>query len=149
VTLEGAASPCPLCDSLGGLLVARQALWRVVRVDDATTVAQHPAFWRLIWNTHVAEFTDLPRAERIACMDAVATLERTVRHQLKPTKMNVASLGNVVPHLHWHVVARFAEDSHYPAPVWASPQRPTDAAAVQALQRRLAGVDDALREALA
>jgi len=37
----------------------------------------------------------------------------------KPTKINLASLGNMVPHLHWHVIARFEGDARWPAPVWA------------------------------
>jgi diadenosine tetraphosphate (Ap4A) HIT family hydrolase len=40
----------------------------------------------------------------------------------------VASLGNVVPHLHWHVIPRYADDAHFPAPVWATAVRVTDEA---------------------
>jgi diadenosine tetraphosphate (Ap4A) HIT family hydrolase len=46
----------------------------------------------------------------------------------------VASLGNVVPHLHWHVIPRYADDAHFPAPVWAQAVRETDAAVLA--QRR-------------
>jgi diadenosine tetraphosphate (Ap4A) HIT family hydrolase len=42
---------------------------------------------------------------------------------MQPDKINLASLGNVVPHLHWHVIPRFADDAHFPSPIWASPQR--------------------------
>jgi diadenosine tetraphosphate (Ap4A) HIT family hydrolase len=40
--------------------------------------------------------------------------------------MNLASLGNVTPHLHWHVIPRFADDSHFPQPVWGAAQRPAE-----------------------
>ena len=66
-----------------------------------------------------AEFTDLAPDERAECMDVVARVERVLREQLQPTKINLASLGNMVPHLHWHVIARFDWDSHFPQPVWA------------------------------
>lgn len=110
---------CELCHQPGGLLVHRSLDWRVVRVADAA----FPAFYRVIWNAHRAEFSDLDAAQRRHCLDAVAVVEQALRHSLAPTKINLASLGNVVPHLHWHVVARFDWDSHYPNPIWAQPQR--------------------------
>jgi diadenosine tetraphosphate (Ap4A) HIT family hydrolase len=130
---------CPLCDTDGGLVVARTPRFRVVRVLDEPA---HPAFYRLIWNTHVAEFSDLSDTDRHACMDAVTEIERVLRALLAPTKVNLASLGNVVPHLHWHVIARFDGDSHFPAPIWAAAQRK---AAPRALP--LAAVDAAVAQA--
>lgn len=56
-------------------------------------------------------------------MAAVAVVEQVLREVLRPTKINLAALGNMVPHLHWHVIARFDWDSHFPAPVWAAAQR--------------------------
>ena len=109
---------CVLCDSDGGQLVWRGDKLRVIRADEA---GFFPAFYRVIWNTHVAEFSDLSAAERAHCMQAVALVEQTLREQLQPTKINLAALGNVVPHLHWHVIARFDWDSHFPAPVGPAP----------------------------
>ena len=133
---------CPLCEADGGLVVARTPRFRVVRVLDEPA---HPAFYRLIWNDHVAEFSDLSVTDRYACMDAVTEIEQVLRSLLAPTKVNLASLGNVVPHLHWHVIARFADDSHFPNPIWGEARRPValppgldlpalDAAVLAALQ---------------
>ena len=113
---------CPLCDTDAGTLIWRGTQLRVIRVDEAG----FPAFYRVIWNAHAAEFSDLSPAQRLHCMEAVALVEQTLREQLAPDKVNLASLGNVVPHLHWHVIARYAWDSHFPAPVWAPPQRESD-----------------------
>ncbi|MFG6468764.1 HIT family protein [Roseateles sp. BYS87W] len=137
---------CVLCDSDGGLVVARTAQFRVVRVTEGDEARRFPAFYRLIWNAHVAEFSDLSDAERHDCMDAVTAIERVLREQLAPTKVNLATLGNVVPHLHWHVIARFDWDSHFPAPVWAAPQRlgPDDAPA--RLRQPLTAVDASLAQ---
>ena len=137
---------CVLCDGDGGLVVARTPLFRVVRVIEGDEARRFPAFYRLIWNDHVAEFSDLSVTDRHACVDAVTEIERVLRSLLAPTKVNIASLGNVVPHLHWHVIARFEWDSHFPAPVWASAQRdgPTDAAA--RLQLPLQRVDEAVAQ---
>ena len=122
----------------------RAARWRVVRVEDAA----FPAFYRVIWNNHVAEFTNLAPAERAECMDVVARVERVLRDQLRPTKINLASLGNMVPHLHWHVIARFEWDSHFPGAVWASAQRQVEPAAVARLAVPLERLDRAVREAM-
>ena len=110
---------CPLCLEPGGILVAQTAAWRIVRVLDAN----FPAFYRLIWQAHVAEFSQLSPAERSDCIEAVNAIERVLIESLQPTKVNLASLGNVVPHLHWHVIARFDWDSHFPNPVWGAALR--------------------------
>ena len=143
-------APCVLCDTDGGVLVYRSDVWRVVRVDDTPS---HPVFYRLIWNSHVAEFSDLSDADRQQCMAALATVERTIRQGLQAAgvaarKINLASLGNMVPHLHWHVVARFDTDAHFPAPIWAQPARPDDAAQLLRLAQVLPTLDAALQSAL-
>lgn len=119
--MTAAVAPlCPLCRDTGGLAVAQSADWRVIRVLDAP---DFPAFYRLVWQAHVAEFSDLGAAQRGNCIEAVNRVEQVLRSALRPTKINLASLGNVVPHLHWHVIARFDWDSHFPNPVWGSAAR--------------------------
>ena len=110
---------CPLCETDGGLLVFKNDQLRVIQAVEAG----FPAFYRVVWNAHVAEFSDLSRDERTTCMNAMVMVEKTLREQLRPTKINLAALGNAVPHLHWHVIARFDWDSHFPGFVWAAPQR--------------------------
>lgn len=111
---------CELCTQDGGLLIVRGLKLRVIRVLDA----DYPGFYRVIWNDHVSEFSALSQADRALLMDTVATVESEVRKHLSPAKVNLASLGNVVPHLHWHVIARYADDKHFPQPIWGTVQRP-------------------------
>lgn len=134
---------CPLCEADGGLLVFRNESLRIIQASEAG----FPAFYRVVWNQHVAEFTDLSAAERETCMDAVVAVEQILRSELQPDKINLAALGNMTPHLHWHIIARFAWDSHFPASVWSAAQRPVDddriaAVAVQCLEinRRIAEI---------
>lgn len=136
---------CPLCSEAGGVLVAAASLWRVIRAEDAA----FPAFYRLVWREHVAEWTDLPVPQRSACMHAVAKIETVLREALAPTKINLASLGNVVPHLHWHVIARFDWDSHFPQPVWGTAQRVVESPAVDRLPLALQDLDARVATALA
>jgi diadenosine tetraphosphate (Ap4A) HIT family hydrolase len=110
---------CELCSQAGGEVIHRTEKFRVVLVDDA----QYPGFCRVIWNDHVKEMTDLPATGRDLLMAAVWQVEAALREVMQPEKINVASLGNVVPHLHWHVIPRHTDDAHFPGPVWAQLQR--------------------------
>lgn len=137
-------SSCPLCTAIGGVLVFQGEQFRVIRAHEAG----FPAFYRVVWTEHVAEFSDLNLSDRSLCMAAVNGVEKTLRVHLQPSKINLAALGNVVPHLHWHVIARFDWDSHYPSPVWCAAQRPMDCAALAVIQARLEAVDGAIKSEL-
>lgn len=141
------AADCPLCREDGGVLIARTPQLRIIRATGPDAV-DFPAFYRVVWNAHVAEWTDLVPADRSTLMQTVAKVETVLRERLQPTKINLASLGNVVPHLHWHVIARFDWDNRFPAPVWAAPVRDNDAARLAALAKRLPVCDAAIAAAL-
>ena len=117
--------------------------WRVIRVEDEA----FPAFYRVVWGEHVAEFSSLSLADRQACMEAVCVVERELIAALAPLKINLAALGNVVPHLHWHVIARFGWDSHYPQPIWGAAQR-LAADPASRLPVTLAALDQRVAQAL-
>jgi diadenosine tetraphosphate (Ap4A) HIT family hydrolase len=108
---------CELCERDGGTVLWRDDFCRVVRPP----VENYPGFLRVIANQHVKEMTDL--AERDRLMRVVFACESALRKLYGPDKVNLASLGNVVPHVHWHVIARFADDAHFPDPIWAAPRR--------------------------
>lgn len=107
---------CELCETEGGRLVLSNEFLRVVLVDEP----DFPGFARVIWNDHVREMSDLAAGQQQRLMQAVFAVERAQRAVLAPAKVNLASLGNVTPHLHWHVIPRFADDSHFPQPIWGS-----------------------------
>ena len=113
-------------------------LCRVVRVDEP----DYPGFCRVILKRHAREMTDLTEAERHGLMAVVFAVEAAVREAMGAEKMNVASLGNMTPHVHWHVVPRFRDDRHFPHPIWAVPQR--DAAVPAERRARAAGVAAAI-----
>ncbi|MHB9118058.1 MAG: HIT family protein [Burkholderiales bacterium] len=110
---------CELCASPGGEIVWQDDRCRVVWVNDPN----YPAFCRVIWAAHVKEMTDLAPAERIHLMSVVFAVEEAVRDTVAPDKINLASLGNIVPHLHWHVIPRFRDDRHFPHAIWAAAAR--------------------------
>jgi len=139
------AAGCHFCDEAGGREVVRTAAWRVVHATEPGL----PAFYRLVWNAHVKEFSQLAAGERHACVDALAAIEQAMLRHFAPDKVNLASLGNAVPHLHWHVVARFTWDSHFPAPVWAASQRAAAADRVARVEAALPAFEEDLRRQFA
>lgn len=134
--------PCELCDDAGGTLLWQNDLCRVVAVDEPG----HPGFLRVVLQRHVREMTDLDSAERASLMAVVFAVEAHVRKWLEPDKMNLASLGNLTPHLHWHVIPRWRDDRHFPGPVWvaARHQNPVPAARIAAASRMAAALPAAL-----
>ena len=110
---------CELCNSTGGLLLWQDEFCRVVLVEDD----EHSGTCRVILNRHVREMTDLSAAERTRLMNTVFAMEAAMREHAVPDKVNLASLGNAVPHLHWHVISRWTDDRQFPKPIWAPAER--------------------------
>jgi diadenosine tetraphosphate (Ap4A) HIT family hydrolase len=126
------ANACELCE-MTAPPVYRDDKLSVIVVDDAN----YPGFCRVIWNDHVREMSDLATADRLLVNDAVWRLETAVREVMGPDKVNVASLGNVVPHLHWHVIPRYVDDVHFPNPIWGAALREPDEKTLAARRERL------------
>lgn len=107
---------CALCEQSGGDIVWSNALARVVNVHDN----DHPGFCRIVLQRHVREMTDLTEVERHDLMRIVFAAEQAQRNLLLPDKINLACFGNMVAHVHWHVIPRFEADPHFPNPVWGN-----------------------------
>lgn len=138
------ADACQLCREEGGEILWQDELCRLVLVADA----DYPGFCRVVWKRHVAEMTDLDAAERRHLMSVVFAAEAALRSAARPDKVNLASLGNVVPHLHWHVIARFGWDSHFPNPVWGAELRLSPKPEIAALEQALPALEQALASRL-
>jgi len=119
----------------------RNARLRIVRIEQSSAGFVFPGFCRVIWNEHVAEMTDLATDDRNYLMEVVWTVETVLREVLRPDKINLASLGNVAPHLHWHLIPRWRDDSHFPQPIWGNPPEAKLATDPVIRQERLALVD--------
>lgn len=113
------AAACELCQPSGESVLWQDELCRVILAGNA----DYPGFCRVVWHDHVQEMSDLNAIQQNRLMHIVFSVEAALRDALKPDKINLASLGNVVPHLHWHVIPRFAHDKHYPNPIWGEPRR--------------------------
>jgi diadenosine tetraphosphate (Ap4A) HIT family hydrolase len=121
---------CPLCIEDGGICLVRTKQYRIV----APREPEFLGLIRVIWNEHVVEMTDLEISPRNDFMRAVYFVEDSVRQVMNPDKINLASLGNAVPHLHWHVIPRWHDDSYFPVPIWGQRQREISAEKVSQRQ---------------
>jgi diadenosine tetraphosphate (Ap4A) HIT family hydrolase len=110
---------CDLCENAGGEVLREDDYCRAVWAYQP----DHPGFCRVIWDRHVKEMADLEPAERERIMRVVFAVEQALIGVLQPDKINLASLGNAVPHVHWHVIPRFLDDPHFPNPVWGEKLR--------------------------
>lgn len=82
--------------------------------------ALYPWFVLVPKKPEMVEIIDLSDDEQILLMQEIAEVSRLVKKTFKPDKLNIAALGNMVPQLHIHIIARFKNDPTFPKPVWVS-----------------------------
>ncbi len=73
------------------------------------------------------EFSECSRDERMMIFDLLDLIEKEMIAYFKPDKINIASFGNMLPRVHWHIMGRFVNDSYFPEPMWGVKQRVGDA----------------------
>ncbi len=105
---------CFFCANTGGELIYSNELYRIILVDDK----DYPGYIRVVLNQHLKELTDLAIQANLEVYQAVIKCEIAIRKIFNPDKINIASFGNVTPHVHWHIIPRFIEDRHFPNPTW-------------------------------
>jgi diadenosine tetraphosphate (Ap4A) HIT family hydrolase len=105
-------------------LIARWPLCRVLLMNDA----RFPWLILVPERPGLGEIHDLAAAERAILVEEIARASRLLQNGLKADKINVAALGNQVPQLHVHVIARFIGDPAWPNPIWShgTPQPMTE-----------------------
>lgn len=119
--------------------MGRLGLCRLLLMDDS----QYPWFILVPERHDISEVHQLEDADRTRLWEESALLSRALVQGFAPDKLNIAALGNVVPQLHVHHIARYRHDPAWPAPVWGKlPPKPYYAAEVEKLRllmRRLLG----------
>ena len=126
---------CVMCSRYGGsggeLHVADLDLSRVFLHEDQF----FPGYVLLVLRRHVTELYDLPAPERATLMEEVSRVAQALARVFRPVKMNYELLGNLVPHIHWHLVPRLATDPGLRAPIWTVEHRPAPLAPAAARER--------------
>jgi diadenosine tetraphosphate (Ap4A) HIT family hydrolase len=77
-----------------------------------------PGYTMLVSKNHCKEITDMPEVKAQKIFSELLLAHRVVENVFSPWKMNLCSLGNRVPHLHWHLFPRYESDPHRLDPVW-------------------------------
>lgn len=114
--------------------VTRWPLCRVLLMNDST----YPWLILVPQRPGLREMHHLPAADRHRLMEEIATASAALEVAFTPDKLNVAALGNLVPQLHVHVIARYRTDPAWPGPVWgAAPPQPYAAGDRTAVLSRL------------
>lgn len=95
----------------------------------------------------VREFSECSAEEKAAVWHTLDIVEREMIAYYRPDKINIASFGNMLPQVHWHIMARFENDSYFPEPMWGKKQRDAvlDLPPIEPLMKRL---DSALSTAI-
>ena len=94
--------------------VADWPLCKVLLMNDS----QYPWFILVPRKPNLKESIDLDDVDQLMLMKESAKLSQLLKEVFNPDKLNVAALGNMVPQLHIHHIARFKNDAAWPAPVW-------------------------------
>jgi len=122
---------------------------RILETEHAYVVLNRdqffPGYTLLFTREHVTELFHLDHAVRQALMEDVSRVAQALYTVFAPAKMNYELLGNMVPHIHWHLVPRFADEPLWPRPIWSEPHDEVTLSA-DAYAARIAQVRAALRE---
>lgn len=127
-------SGCPACDGRWPSAAQRIA-------DCGSTVAYlhddqfFPGWTVLVLKRHATELFDLTREERGRLVDEVADVARALAGEFQPVKVNYALLGNLIPHIHWHLIPRLVDDPVPREPVWVVSHPPKPLGSVERDQR--------------
>lgn len=105
---------CPLCHASREKVIWQNTQLRIINAQDPL----FPNYTRLIWKDHIAEMSDLSPEHRQMIGQVLHLIECTQRRILKADKINLAAFGNMVPHLHWHIIPRYHIDPKFPQSVF-------------------------------
>ena len=108
---------CPLCRQPLENAICRLSSGTVRLVPDGN----FPGYCILVAHRHVIEVPDLAPSEQRQWMSDMVSLIRAVQSVCAPQKINIAMLGNEVPHLHCHIIPRYSEDGYWGKPIWLRP----------------------------
>ena len=132
---------CPFCDKVNRLneLPDEDLVWQFPHSVALLGPWQyHTGYCILVARIHAAELHHLPLEQRRGFLDEMVLLGQVIDACFRPRKLNCESLGNQVPHLHWHLFPRRHDDSETLKAAWLALDRAeTDAAEKQRLQTGL------------
>lgn len=145
---------CPACDDVARALEGDDP-WAVAVLETGVVRLNANQYYRgatfFVSRTCVREIHELPKPVRAVHLAEMAAVAEAVFRAFKPRKLNYEALGNSVPHLHWWLTPRHADDPRPAGPIWenldflraqwTASSRPTDAARTQLRGELLAALE--------
>lgn len=126
-------NPCPLCE-----VVRAPGAVFIAELEHSVAILGEnqglPGWTVVVLKAHREQLHELAIAQQAAIFGEVARVARAVAAAVRPRRINYECLGNVVPHVHWHIIPRAADDPTPSATVWGWPA-----------ERLLGGMDGAGR----
>jgi diadenosine tetraphosphate (Ap4A) HIT family hydrolase len=127
-------APCPMCSRWQD-----DSDLRIIELAHSFVILNRdqffPGYTLLFTKQHVTELFHLDQGMRSELMEEVSRVASALYDVFHPTKINYELLGNMVPHMHWHLVPRFTHDSLWPRPIWSEPHDPTTLTPDQYVER--------------
>ena len=112
-------SECELCVTSTLPILWQNNHFRVILVNDQNI----RGYLRLELIEHVKEIHHLTPTIQSEMYKIMNIIENIVTDVYSPDKINLASLGNKIPHIHWHIIPRFTNDNFFPQSIWSKPVR--------------------------
>lgn len=138
------SSVCELCTQSHPREIWRNRNFYVIDASDKDLAG----FVRVIATQHIKEMSELDENVRKELFEILTLIERVMIEVMSPDKVNWASLGNMVPHVHWHIIARYQDDAFFPGSVWSAKLRETDPKTLSVRRQQAQVMLDKIAQAL-
>ena len=116
---------CPMCSKWGA-----EPELRIAELEHSYVTLNRdqffPGYCFVFAKHHVTELFHLEQPVRSGIMEEVNRVAAALHALFTPTKINYELLGNMVPHMHWHLVPRLTSDPLWPRPIWSEPHDPVE-----------------------
>lgn len=116
--------PCPFCELLPGFRAGEQEC--IAELDESFVILAHdqfyPGYCILVLKDHEEQLAGLPVERQARLWNDVRRVADALRRVLNPARINYENLGNMVNHIHWHIVPRYADDPRKHEPIWLRPE---------------------------
>ena len=111
-------SDCPMCQRWDA-----DSEMRIIELPHSYVILNRDQYFAgytlLFTKCHATELFHLDRDLRASLMEEVSLVAQALYTVYTPAKINYELLGNMVPHIHWHIVPRFSSEPLWPRPIWA------------------------------
>lgn len=116
------STPCPMCDRWQG-----DADLQIAELEHSYLILNRdqffPGYCLLFTKQHQTELFHLDANVRQGLMEEISRVAQGLADCFQPNKLNYELLGNLVPHIHWHLVPRFRSEPLWPRPIWSEPHQ--------------------------